>query len=122
MVVVPQSLTKTSLGLVIHHNPWLEPKGQPLVKLSDSIFEEVEETTPRESKRKPRKDALERRRKAVGSILCSLAETALLGGVESAIALDARKRAGSRYDRGDFHNGVLVEAVRGMARLGCRFR
>lgn len=103
---------------VIHHNPWLEPKGDPLRRLAAELFDTLEAAARPEGNRKPRKDAIERRALAVGNVVASLAEAALLGAHSPLIAVDLRKGAAGRYDRRGFHNGILSQAVRGLEGLG----
>lgn len=120
MDMVPQSRSKGEANeeTVRFHNPWLEPRGEPLARLSDEIFAETEAAARRLSRRKPRSDATERRRLAVGNIVASLAEIALLPGIESALAIDARKGAKTRYDRHDFHRDVFMGAIASLEQVG----
>lgn len=103
---------------VIHHNPWIEPKGEHLRRLAAEIFETLEAERKRSGGRKPRRDAVERRALAVSNLVASLAEAALQGPDAPPIAIDVRKDATSRYDRRSFHKDVLKQAMDGLERVG----
>lgn len=103
---------------IIHHNPWLEPRGPALRRLATEIFNEIEQAGAGSDKRRPRKDAVERRRVAAGNLVASLAEIALRGNCESSVAVSARKEAATRYDRREIHRDVTTKAVKSLAEGG----
>lgn len=103
---------------VVFHNPWLEPKGAALIELADAIFAETEAGAQSDGRRKPRKDAQERRRVAVGNVVASAAAFELAASSESGIAISVRREASGRYDRKDIHRDLLPDAVKALARMG----
>lgn len=100
----------------ILHDSFLEPYSQELIALAESIFFQVEALRP-PSRRKPRADAMERKRSALLNLMANLMRL-YQGGASGSLIMALRNKPTSRYDRKDFSRDTLREMMRGLVAIG----
>lgn len=100
----------------IHHDPWLLALSPALVELVDAIFVKTERA--RAGSRKPRRDAVERRRAVLGNLIANLAVLASSHPPGSRLAISLKNNALTRYDRKEFPREVIKQMVDRMEDLG----
>ncbi|KQU66660.1 hypothetical protein ASC75_08465 [Aminobacter sp. DSM 101952] len=97
-------------------SPFLVPASASLVALADAIFEETESL--RLATGRIRRDATERRREAVGTLVANVACLVVHFPEGTLLSLSARKDGATRYDRPKFPVDVLSGVWRAMEQLG----
>lgn len=100
----------------IPFNPFLVPVSASLVALADAIFEETERL--RHATGRIRRDATERRKEAVRTLVANLACLVVQYPEGTLLSLSARKDGATRYDRPKFPVDVLSGVWRAMEQLG----
>lgn len=93
----------------LHFDAWLVPaEGSPLATLVEEVFVTMPppQITPG---RKPRADAMERRKACLAALLANLAVFRLSCGAFEILAIPLRNSARTRYDRAVFNTDVLRE-------------
>lgn len=101
------------------HDPWLtvrEPS--PLADLAASLHAKLEAASSRNPNRKPRADAAERRLAIVQNLVANLALVALRHPPGTRLAVQADKKAATRYDRKDLPRGPLIDTLKSLAEDG----
>ncbi|MRX33845.1 hypothetical protein [Aminobacter sp. MDW-2] len=100
----------------IPFSPFLVPASASLVTLADAILEGTESL--RHANGRKRRDATERRREAVRTLLANIACLVAHYPEGTLLSLSARKDGATRYDRPKFPVDVLSGACRAMEQLG----
>lgn len=103
---------------VMHHDAYLKPSSPSLMSLAQRIFEQTEDIRSTGTKKKPRRDAVARRKALTFNLVANLAALHEVKDFESYIALPMRQLKRSRYDRPDFHIKMLREQVELLVVLG----
>lgn len=93
----------------LKHDPWLTCAAPRLAELADDMFADIEAHRP-ETNRKPRADALHRRRLIAENLIANLVVLALRHESRQ-LMVSARNQALTRYDRRDFPRQVVTEVV-----------
>lgn len=99
------------------HDPWLTCDGPRLAGLAAEVFEQCETLRPSVGRR-PRRDAVERRRRVSNNIIANLAVLVVRHQRSRGVAISVRNEAITRYDRRDFPREVVGHTVIGLERLG----
>lgn len=109
------------LGLVpeVHFDPWLQARGPNLLSMIDEVFRRLEGMRPALSRR-PRADALARRRLIVGTLITNLA-AAEWSKPGTRVSLSTANSALTRYDRRGFPKALVVELVADLEMAGLIF-
>lgn len=98
------------------HDPWLTvSESSPLADLAASLHAKLEAASSRNPNRKPRADAAERRLAIVQNLVSNLALVALRHRPGARLAVQADKRAATRYDRKDLPRGPLIDTLKSLA-------
>lgn len=92
------------------HDPWLTCDGHHLAGLAAEVFEQCEALRP-SATRRPRRDAVERRRRVSNNIIANLAVLVLRHPTTHGVAISARNDAITRYDRRDFPREVVSQTL-----------
>lgn len=116
----PEANDTTTSGSDIHHDPWLTPSSQPLRNLADSIFQRIEDNSPRSTRQ--RADARERRRAIMENLVASLALLVLHYPEGTRMAVSAKNDALTRYDRPKSPRDVTMRLVAELESLGLLVR
>jgi hypothetical protein len=103
------------------HDPWLTSDGPRLSAIAADIFEQCEGLRPIASRR-PRRDAVERRRRVSDNLVANLAELVLRHPAAQGVAVSAKNDAITRYDRSDFPREVVRQIVASLEALGLVLR
>lgn len=101
------------------HDPWLtvrEPS--PLADLATSLYARLEAASNRNPNRKPRADAAERRLAIVQNLVANLALVTLRHPPGTRFAIQADKKAATRYDRKDLPRGPLMDTLKALTEHG----
>ncbi|WP_192255035.1 hypothetical protein [Mesorhizobium silamurunense] len=83
--------------------------------LAATLHAKLEASSGRNSNRKPRGDAAERRLAIVQNLVASLALVALRHPPRTRIVIQADKQAATRYDRKELPRGPLIKTLKSMA-------
>jgi len=103
----------------IMHDPWLTVRdASPLAGLAASLHANLEAASSRNTNRKPRADAAERRLAVVQNLVANLALVALRHPPGTRLAVQADKKAATRYDRKDLPRGPLIDTLKSLAEDG----
>lgn len=100
------------------HDPWLTCAGESLRGIAAEVFEKCEKLHKAHSNRKPRRDALERRRLLTDNLIANLAGLVLRPSPMKGIAISTRRQARTRYDRPEFPPHLVSDALTNLDRLG----
>lgn len=103
------------------HDPWLTSDGPQLSAIAADIFEQCEGLQPITSRR-PRRDAVERRRRITDNLVANLAELVLRHPAAQGVAVSAKNDAKTRYDRSDFPREVVGQIVASLEAVGLVLR
>ncbi len=101
------------------HDPWLTVRDlSPLAKLAASLHANLEAAAPRNASRKPRADAAQRRLAIVQNLVANLVLVALRHPPGARLAVQADKKAATRYDRRDLPRGPLIDTLKSLTEGG----
>ncbi len=103
-------------GRLLHYRPWLTAGSEQLRALCGEVFDAIPAASS-PPKRKPRADAVERRKLCTMSIIANLVAVGLSPAGHEALLLTVRKDAQSRYSKAPFTTEVLRDCLTGMAFL-----
>jgi hypothetical protein len=92
------------------HDSWLSCDGAPLALIAADVFERCEKQRV-STGRKPRRDAVERRRHIIDNIVANLALLVLNHPSGCRIAVSTRNDAITRYDRRDFPKELFSKTL-----------
>jgi hypothetical protein len=97
-------------GALWHYKPWLTAEGPALVRLVEEVFQAIPapSVTPG---RRPRKDAAERRKLCVGSLIANLVVSALSPTGYEGTLVSTNRAGQNRYNRAPFTTQVLSQCV-----------
>jgi len=102
---------------VLYHDPWLCVTGEALLVLADELFAAIP-PPPITPGRKPRADAVERRKVCIRNLLANLVVFTLSPLQHGALAVSLRKAKRSRYDGREFDARLLSSSLRGLEFIG----
>lgn len=106
-----------ALPYVLHYDPWLVARGNGFMALADLMFEKLPSPTITEG-RKPRTDAVERRKLCVNSVASNLVKAALSPSQYVGLAVPLGNGKSTRYDRRDFNVDVLRLTIEELKQAG----
>lgn len=106
-----------ALPYVRHYDAWLTAGGDNLIALADRFFEMLRSPTLTEE-RKPRADAMERRKRCVRTLVANLLVVALDPADYVGLAVPLRNTGGTRYDRRAFTADVLRQVIKEAENVG----
>ncbi|TGT57716.1 hypothetical protein EN813_037475 [Mesorhizobium sp. M00.F.Ca.ET.170.01.1.1] len=86
----------------------------PTADLAATLHAKLETTSARNPNRKPRADAAERRLAIVQNLVANLALVALRHPPGTRLAVQADKKAATRYDRKDLPRGPLIDTLKSL--------
>ncbi|WP_141245911.1 hypothetical protein [Mesorhizobium sp. WSM3862] len=89
-----------------------------MADLAASLHAKLEAASARNPNRKPRSDAAERRLAIVQNLVANLALVALRHPPGTRLAVQADKKAATRYDRKDLPRGPLIDTLKSLAEDG----
>lgn len=101
---------KKALPYVRHYDAWLAAGGDSLKTLANRVFEMLRPPAITEG-RKPRADAVKRRKRCVETLVANLLVVALDPTQYDGLAVPLRNGKQTRYDRHDFTTDVLRQII-----------
>ncbi|NEJ74929.1 hypothetical protein GR197_31180 [Rhizobium phaseoli] len=118
LILSPKRIAdEKALPYVRHYDAWLAAGGDNLIALADRFFEMLRSPTITEE-RKPRADAMERRKRCVRTLVANLLVVALDPADYVGLAVPLRNAGGTRYDRRAFTADVLRQAIKDAENVG----
>ncbi len=112
-----KSADKKAMPYVRHYDAWVAAGGDSLKALAGLIFEALTPPTITEG-RKPRADAMKRRKRCVETLVANLLVVALDPAQYDGLAVPLRNGKQTRYDRQEFTTDVLRQAIKGAENVG----
>lgn len=97
---------EAALPHVLHYDPWIAARGDGFMALADLTFKKLPAPTITEG-RKPRIDAVERRKLCLKTVAANLVKAALSPSQYVGLAVPLGNGKLTRYDRRDFNADVL---------------